>query len=384
MLFGIQMNGILSALLLFLLAPQSADNGNSASSADSQRESATAAVTGPSATLSDREKAGLRGLVEECTVESTTPSRPGSSAWRIVNTTKYDPDGRIYQTGYINNDGSKGMESFTYSAEGHLLRTVWDTNGKTSDTIYNYDPQDRLIAVTSDAEWSTNFEYDEQGRKTRFVKSKLKASDNGDDRSRLGVDIESENVDLFVFPPAGGMVKTLYNELDQIYESLIYGPNGDLLKRLTRAYDPKGRVIESSLFIESLDSFLSPEVRKRLAAEPGAFEKAQQEIAEFLGDQGLLARSSYVYDDHGRIIEKHVHVGPTKEITRITYNDQGDKAEEFETTSDPARSSGQSEARFSYQYDDFGNWIERTISSPSTANLSSRIWSTERRTIKYY
>jgi YD repeat-containing protein len=384
MLFGIQLNGTVSTILLFLLAPQSARSGTTAAPADHQRQSATAALAETSATMSDREKSGLHGLVEECTVESTTPSGPGSSAWRMVSTTKYDPDGRIYQTGYINNDGSKGMESFTYSAEGHLLRTVWDTNGKSSDTIYNYDPQDRLIAVTSDADWSTSFEYDEQGRKTRIVKSKLKVSDNGNDQSRSGVDIESENVDLFVFPPAGGMVKTSYNERDQTYESLVYGPNGDLLKRLTRAYDPKGRVVESSLLIESLDPFLSPEARERLAAEPGALEKAQAEIARFLGDQGLLARATYVYDDQGRVVEKHIHFASREQTTRITFNDHGDKAEEFETTSDPSRPPEQSEARFSYQYDTFGNWTERTVSSPSNTNQSSRIWSIERRTIKYY
>jgi YD repeat-containing protein len=384
MLCDIHSNGMLSALLPFLLALQSASGRAAASNADHQREPASAASLVPSPTLSDREKAGLRGPVEECTSESTRPEGPGSPSWRMVNTTKYDPDGKIYQTGYINNDGSKGTQSFTYTADGRLLRTVWDTNGKTSDTIYTYDSRDRVIAVTSDADWSTSFEYDENGRKTRILKSKLKASDNGSDRSHSGADIESENADLFVFPPAGGTVKTSYNEQDQAYESLVYGPIGELRTRLTRAYDAKGRVVESSLFIENFDSFMSPEERARLAAEPGALEKAQEEIAHFLGDQGLLTRSTYVYDDQGHIVEKHRRFASREEITRITYNDRGDEAEESETASDPSRPTEQSGARFSYEYDSVGNWIEKTVSSPSTANQSSKIWSVERRTLKYY
>ena len=62
MLCGIQLNGTLPAILIYLLALQSASSGTVVSPADHQRESATSALPGPNATLSDREKADLLAL----------------------------------------------------------------------------------------------------------------------------------------------------------------------------------------------------------------------------------------------------------------------------------------------------------------------------------
>jgi len=57
---------------------------------------------------------------------------------------------------------------------------------------------------------------------------------------------------------------------------------------------------------------------------------------EFLGDQKVLARISYIYDDQSRVSEKRDDIGPSDHtITKITYNDHGDEAEEIGTTSHP-------------------------------------------------
>jgi YD repeat-containing protein len=384
-----------TVVLVLVLGFVPADNG--ASLTDQQRtESAMANSSGQPPTPSDREKAGLRGPVEECIAER----KYGQGSWKMAYATKYDRDGRIYQTVYVNNDGSKGTQSLTYDAEGHLLTKVWEAQGKALATIYNYDAQGRLIGITDQRDWITSFEYD-QGRKTRIVQSKLEASST-DDQSRLGASIEIENVDLFVAPPPGGSVKTSFNGRDQPVEAQVYGPNGDLLKRLTRTYDSKGRVEESSLVIDKPDSILSPGAVKRIAAEPGGAEELEKELARFLGDQRVLVRSSYVYDDQGRVTEKRIRFGPSGEtITRFIYNDQGDEVEEITTnfremrpneaeggklSSDTPDSSSPVESRthFSYQYDSFGNWTEKIASSLSTANEPPRIWTIEHRTIAYY
>ena len=124
----------------------------------------------------------------------------------MVTMTKYDPDGRAYENGYINNDGTKGVQSLTYDSEGHLLRAAWNTQAGERSTIYNYDSQGRVTSITGEGDWTTTFEYDDQGRKTRIVKSARKASGG---TQGPGVFLDSE--DLFVVPPAGGMVKTSYN-----------------------------------------------------------------------------------------------------------------------------------------------------------------------------
>jgi YD repeat-containing protein len=69
-------------------------------------------------------------------------------------------------------------------------------------------------------------------------------------------------------------------------------------------------------------------------------------------------------------------------IAKITYNDHSDKSEEHTILiggPNPSRdaqpseaspgahpSSQQTEARYSYKYDTFGNWTEQTISSPTS------------------
>jgi YD repeat-containing protein len=392
---GIQVNCTFAAILLFLLAPQSANSGTTASPANQQgAEAASAASQREIPMVSDREKAGPRGPVEECTVEMIAPPGSTSHAWRMITATKYDPDGRIYQHSYINNDGSKGVESLTYDTEGHLLREMWDAQNGTSDTIYTYDVQGRLISITGVRDRSTTFEYDDQGRKTRIVKSELKASST-DNRGGFGVSIDSD--DLFIAPPAGGMVRTSFNERDQATESQVYAASGDVASRLTRTYDAKGRVTELSYVIENLALLLPPEARERLAAEPGAAEEMEREF--------VMVRISYSYDEKGRVAEKHEHTGVSRETTtKITYNDHGDEMEEIATASgdlNPRKdgdgtnaSSGapqplalpdeHSDVRFNYQYDSFGNWIEKRVSFRSGVNESFTSGTIEHRTITYY
>jgi len=96
-----------------------------------------------------------------------------------------------------------------------------------------------VTSIAGEGDWTTTFEYNDQGRKSRIVKSARKAS-GGTQGS--GVSLDSE--DLFVVPPAGGMVKTSYNERDQAVESRVYTSNGELMSRLNRAYDAKGLVTE--------------------------------------------------------------------------------------------------------------------------------------------
>ena len=99
------------------------------------------------------------------------------------------------------------------------------------------------------------------------------------------------------------MGDTSFNDRDQPIESQVCGPNGELISRLTRSYDAKGRVIESAHVIESFESLLPPATREQLESDPNALEKMQAELAEFLGDEKVLARMSYIYD--GRVSRSH-------------------------------------------------------------------------------
>ncbi len=394
MALGIHVKGVLAAIVvLFLLTPQSANTRTSVSRPHQQDTASVVATShGDLPMLSDREKGGLRGPVEECTLETITPPGPNSRAWRMVYITKYDPDGRMYEHGYVNNDGSKGTDSLTYDTEGHLLREVWDSQHGTSDTVYTYDVNGRLISITGPRDWSTTFEYDDQGRKTRIVRSQTPSSTNT--HAPFGVNGDSE--DLFIVPPVGGTVRTSFNERDQATESQVYTASGDLYSRFARAYDAKGRVTELSYVIENVALLLAPDARKRLTTEPGAAEEMNRKF--------VVTRTSYSYDAEGRLAEKHERTGFARErITKIIYNDHSDKIQEITTASGalnpPKNKEGElspgspqrpdlpderSDVRFDYKYDSFGNWVEQTVSSASGQNELPGTWSISHRTITYY
>jgi len=382
MCIGTSFQWKLAAVLFFVSVPQFVIAGGAPSLAGRQgSKSMVVATQGQVHAQSDREIAGLRGPVERCTDET----RYDRGSWRMIRETTYDPDGRISQLNATNDDGtnngvSKSVESFTYDAEGHLLRTVWEGQEGSSGILYYYDSQGRLTRVTgADSRWTRSFEYDHQGRKTRIIRSTLDASDMSDDPFGVFVD---GNSDLFAAPPAGGWVITTFNESDQPIESQVYGPNGEPIRRLTRSYDAKGRVIESVYVIESLEPLrqVLRATREHMRSDPKALEAL---LAQMLGDQNVAARVSYHYDDQGRVSEKHDDFGRSdNEITKITYNDHDDEAEEIRTTLHSSGSPEEYETRFSYQYDSFGNWTERVISSGPTANEPLK--TIDRRDITYY
>lgn len=358
--------------------------------------------------MSDRERAGLHGPVQQCAEETIALSGPNDPERRFGSTTKYDPTGRILHIRYTSPDGPTSMRSHTYDSQGRLLKTIWiQANGPSTETNYTYDEKGRLICITGSGEpnRSSTFLYDDQGRKTRIVNSELKPSSSGaDDHTAVGIDVEG-NDDLLMLAPVGGLVKTLFNERDQPTESQAYAANGQLTSRLVRRYDAAGRVSESSYVIENIEFGLPAEARDQLMAEPGAAEELKKQLVQLLGAQREFFRNSYIYDSEGRITEKHFRVGAHEEtITKkIIYNDHGDKMQEHTTTVrdlNPMKSPEESEitptaapafasrqesvGRYDYQYDRFGNWIEQTISWQSTPSESFTTSTVHRRTITYY
>ena len=368
----------LAAILFLVLVSRSAVTAASPRNRQAT-QSAAETVQQQTHVPSALEIAGLRGPVERCTDET----RLDQGNWRMIRETTYDPDGRISQVRSTNDDGtnngiSKGVGSFTYDAEGHLLRTVWTGQDGSSDTLYYYDSQGRLIGVTGqDSRWTTSFEYDDQGRKTRIVTST--GPDMGVDPFFVFVD---GNADLFVAPPDGGWVITPFNESGQPIESRVYGTDGELITRLNRSYDKKRRVVESAYMVESLESLreMLRETRAGLRSNP---EGLEAQLAQVLGDRNVMYQVSYVYDDQARVSEKHYDSGRSENtITKITYNDHGDEAEEIRTTSHPPKPSEEFDTRFEYQYDSFGNWTERVMISGKPADEPLKV--IDHREITYY
>jgi YD repeat-containing protein len=323
---------------------------------------------------------------------------------RFTSTTEYDPDGRILSTRHLNSDGSMWLMVYTYDAQGHLSKTSSGQPGAlTDETSYIYDEKGRLAEIKANARnnESMRFEYDDRGRKTRIVTSNAKPTARGEENAQA-LAVRLDGGDLYYPAPAGGTVKTLYDERDQATESQVYDAGGHLTTRLVRTYHTQGSLTETKMVMENVEFMLTPEMGEQMAAEPGALEELKQQFAQLgAGPRGMF-RSSYTYDAEGRVTEEGDYSGASQEtVTQIRYNAHGDKMEERSRTSGdpnppegvpgdgasnapPAGVQEESEVTYSYQYDSFGNWTEQTIRVRSHAHETFTPSTSSQRTITYY
>jgi len=122
--------------------------------------------------MSDRQKAGLHGLVRACMVESIFPDgKP------YLTTTEYDPDGRLLTFRSTNSDGTECGVAKTYDADGRLLKTISVNSREPGlESVYIYDEMGRLVSITNSPYEGDriDFHFDEQGRKIATQRFGLK------------------------------------------------------------------------------------------------------------------------------------------------------------------------------------------------------------------
>jgi len=352
---------------------------------------------GEIASMSDRERVGLRGPVELYTEEHTFPPFDNVPARTYTITTKFNLEGRILQSTYSDVSEAGPQESSTtyaYDSAGRLLKkTSVGTGSPTSETKYNYDENGRIISITGDPLGISSFEYDDKGRKIRIISAPSQPLVPEGTQYAFPM---PEGEDPYLPIPASGYAKVLFNEQDRPVEWQVSDANGNLLNRLIRTYDENGRLTEMRYTIENFLLSLPAEAQQEFSAQPGAAEELLQGLTQLLGEQRNFTRMTFGYDDTGRLIEKHHHIGHSMEtITKITYNDHSDKLEEHQLTAgnpNPSRDSQSGEVSshpfprqeshvlYSYKYDNFGNWTEQTTGSPASANDGTVI----RRTLIYF
>lgn len=356
----------LPGLVLLLLGPQFARGGPPSNQQNAQSAQAPRCPDG----LYYSEKGDLQGPVEACTVEITVLGQSGETIAKFLHTEKYNFDGSVYQ---VLVDGGT-WRSITYDDHGRELAGWWDGSPDSEET-YSYDDQGRLTSIKG-PDVTDTFEYDALGRKTRIEKPNVEYSPEEAQSLIYGGALGGlDNPDLLVLPPDRGLVKTLFNEHDQAVESQVYDADGDLMSRLSFQYDAKGRVTEFMCYHRALDFSRSP-ATGQLIVKPRASGNAT-------GD--LVQQISYKYDDQGRVVEVNERSVGEATVTKKAYNEHGNVLEEIKTASgDLARFDPSYVARFSYEYDRFGNWIERTVSSQADANQREHITSITRRLIVYY
>jgi YD repeat-containing protein len=354
---------------------------------------------GENSSMSDREKAGLRGPVELYTEEHTFPAVDNVPARTYTTATKFSPKGRILQSTNSNASEAGPQEfstTYTYDSAGRLLKkTSAGPGSPTTEIKYSYDEKGQIISITGDPLGASSFEYDNNGRKTRIMSAPSKPLVPEGTQYMFPM---PEGEDPYLPVPAGGHAKILFNERGQPVEWQVSDANGNLVNKLIRNYDENGRLAELRYTIESFQYLLPAEAQQELMADPGAAEEMAAQLTNLLGEQRNLTTITYSYDADGRLIEQHHYTGYSMEgTTKITYNDHSDKLEERQfTTGDPNPPSSpqptevssrtspysrESHVQYSYKYDNFGNWTEQTTGSPTSANNDGTVI---RRTLIYF
>jgi hypothetical protein len=355
-----------------------------------------------SAAMSDRVQAGLRGPVKSSTEESTYPNMTDAAGKalevRFEHTTVYDPDGRILSTRSRNSDGSQWVTRYEYSNSGQLLKAASGIEGQAlTETTYSYDPQARLEKITTDSKSETPvfFRYDEHGGKTKIQTSR--ASDYRPNNMATGGS-PFEAADMAPNLPDGGTTTTIYDEHDRPTEVQVRDSNRELVNRALRTYDAQGHVSEEKQIYDNLVTMFPPETRQKLLDDSGlSADQLRQELHAQLtklmkGQAGPYSVSNR-YDSGGRLIHTDRRIFNQEDEIDTTYNEHGDTESEItrstrpETENEPTApgpSSSYSEARYSYQYDQHGNWTEKTVSYRSSSDAAFQSSTVIKRSLTYY
>ena len=341
--------------------------------------------------MSDRRQRGLRGPVKSCTDEHIYPARTDAdgrthSAIHTQYTTEFDVEGRLLAIVHRNPDGSKWMTSFHYDS-GRLSTIASGAEGQLKQTLYIYDGAGKLQRITHEHKpgADTTFTYDDRGRK-----SKRETSRPEDYRPNVAVGGSPfEAAEQAPNLPSGGTATTIYDERDRAIEVQVRDAEGALVSRAVRTYDADGRVAEEHQILDSLETLIPAEHRAKMLEESGLspdelIQELRTQLTTLMLGQPGPHSVSYRYDAQGRLVHTSRRVFNHEDEKEITYNDHGDAESEIERSTRAPDGSSFSEARYSYVYDQQGNWTEKATSHRSNPEAGFQPLATVKRQLTYY
>lgn len=160
--------------------------------------------------------------------------------------------------------------------------------------------------------------------------------------------------------PDGGTATTLFDGRDRPVEVEVRDAQGILVSRAARIYDLAGRVAEEELQYIDFVPVFPRELRAKV--EMG-IEEIRADFAKVMAGSGRVYAETYVYDAEGRIVRTTRRIFGRQEIIDTTYNGHGDVESEVKRShnieAQELDEPEYTETRYSYQYDETGNWIER-------------------------
>lgn len=127
----------------------------------------------------------------------------------------------------------------------------------------------------------------------------------------------------------GGTVTALHDDFGQCTELSLFDDQGRLRAKSVRKYDANGRIIEESISLENpsllyVDKIAEVSGRKLDDKQQEALNKGLKLMSGGRKGTGVW----YSYDSEGRIAEVCRRNFAVEAITRVSYNEHGDKSEE--------------------------------------------------------
>lgn len=347
--------------------------------------------------MGDRDKWGLRGPVKTCSVNRTWYSRRcGAEACDVeersdATSAEFRLDGSLLRQQFHNPDGSEWSAEYEYDDSGRLRAVrVQNASGESSTHVYEYDDSGRLVRIVGrsgagDERVSETYSYDASGWKT-------KTEHVAPYRPNTVVARGVEGTENCYSAPNTAAISTDYDGSGRAVALRFEDAEGRLLSRVDFRYDEAGRLVE--------------EAQRNTEAMLPAAVTAQMNPAQLATVRALFGAGSeprrcfHRYDAEGRRIETRLAIGPLMDERRtMAYNEHADLIlqrtasthrdygidDEGRLSEAPTReAAGGTEARFRYEYDARGNWVEKVTEYRPAAGEDFSTSSVERREVTYY
>jgi YD repeat-containing protein len=205
-----------------------------------------------------------------------------------------------------------------------------------------------------------------------------------------------------------GSVTTLFDERDLPIEVQILDSEKRVVSRFIRAYDASGRIMEENQIQENPALMFEGRSGELDDKQLEAMNKGLRSMMSGKNGTG----KSFTYDPQGRVTEVRDRNWASDTVTTTTYNEHGDIIEERQTirsnlayphsvaytidedgTLIPDRPNGVPDpppppertvlniTEYRYEYDQNGNWTERTVVNRQESYEQSTVY---RRTLTYF
>ena len=167
---------------------------------------------------------------------------------------------------------------------------------------------------------------------------------------------------------------TIYDQSGRPTEAHFHDASDQLLQRIVVTRDDAGRMVTEEVRLQGQFPFTgcthgctmqgagSDQGVERLPQEDRA--KIEAMLKELMGPADLLSKTTYSYDEKGRLLERTTSMlGMAADRSTFRYDEHDNT---IATTEEDGSGGSRRDFRMQYQYDAWGNWTERIVSSLQT------------------